>query len=117
MAAKVADAGVENVVEGVFTEEEIADDAHAPSVLVVHPQTTQVGYRVDCLLHLCHLTNEVLKRHPSKVAYSCNYVLVLLDKGDDSFAVVLGNVLCFVFKTFIVVVLTFCLRLRGILVF
>jgi hypothetical protein len=96
VASEVADARVEDVVKGVFPEEEVADDAHATSVLVVDPQATQVSDGVDGLLHLNHLQQEVLEGYTGVGAYFGHYILIFLYKTDDGFAVVLGDILGFV---------------------
>jgi hypothetical protein len=117
VTAKVADSRVEDVVEGVLAEEKIADDTHATSVLVVHPQPAQVRNRVYRLLHLSHLANEILKWHSRKLAHTCHYFSILLDKCDDSLSVILGNIFRFVFKLSLINFLAFCFRLRRILIF
>lgn len=97
VAAEVADAGVEDVVERIFAEEEVADDAHAARVLVVDPEPAQVSNCVDGLLHLDHLVDEVVERHPCVLAHIRHHILVLFDKTDDGLSVVLGDVLRLVF--------------------
>lgn len=117
MAAKVADAGVEDIVERVFPEEQVADDAHATRVLVVYPQTTQVSYRVYRLLHLRHLADKVRKWDARKGTDRSNHVLIFLDKGDNRLSVVFGDVLCLIFKFFIVELLpVVVVGLGGILI-
>ena len=93
VAAEVADPGVEDVVEGVLAQEEVADDAHAPRVFVVHPKSAQVRYRVYCLLYLAHLAVEVLEGHAGVQAHLAHHFLVLLDEGDYGLPVILGDVL------------------------
>jgi len=117
MAAKVANARVEDIVEGVFPEEQVADDAHRPRILVVYPQTTQVSYRVYRLLHLRHLANEVRKGDTRKGTDRSHHVLVFLDKSDNCLSVVFGDVLCLIFQLLIVQLLpVVVVRLGRILV-
>jgi len=63
VAGEVADAGVEDIVEGVLSKEDVADHPHAPSNHRVRPQATQIGYRVDDLLLDAHALQEVLVVH------------------------------------------------------
>jgi hypothetical protein len=60
MAAEVADAGVEDIVECVFTKEDVADDPHHSSEHRVCPQSSQICYRVDYLLLHPHALQEIL---------------------------------------------------------
>jgi hypothetical protein len=64
VAAEVADAGVEDVVHGVASEEEVADDAHAPPVGGVRPQSPQIRDRVYYLLLGSHHCLEISEPHP-----------------------------------------------------
>lgn len=93
VAAEVADARVEDIAEGVFAQEEIADYAHAPRVSVVHPQSTEIRDGVDGLLGLCHVLVELLEGHASVVADLRHCRAVFFDETYDSFAVVFGDVL------------------------
>jgi hypothetical protein len=96
VASEVADARVEDVVKGVFPEEEVADDAHATSVLVIDPQATQVSDGVDGLLHLHHLQKKIVEGYTGVGANFRHYILVFFDKTYDGLAVVLGDILGFV---------------------
>lgn len=97
VAAEVANPGVEDIVEGVFAEEEVADDPHTPRVFIVHPEPTQVRYCVYCLLYLAHLAVEILEGHAGVQADISHHLLVLLDEGDDGLAVIFGDVLRLIF--------------------
>ena len=93
VAAEVANPRVEDIVEGVLAEEEVADDAHAPRVFVVHPEPTKVRYRVHGLLYFAHLAVEVFEGHTGVQADIGHHFLVLLDEGDDGLAVIFRDVL------------------------
>lgn len=116
VTAKVADAGVEDIVERILAEEEVTDDAHALSVLVIHPQTTQVRYRVYGLLHLCHLTNEVVEWHPRVSANGIYHVPILLDECYDRLSIVFRYVLCLIFQFLLICLQFLALRFRRILI-
>lgn len=98
VATEVADARVEDVVERIFAQEEVANDAHATRVFVVDPEPPQISDSVDCLFHLDHLVDEVIERHPRVLAYIRHHILVLFDKTDNSLTIVLGNVFRLVFN-------------------
>lgn len=53
MAPVVAHSRIENIVQGVFPQKEIADNSHALCILVVYPEVAQIGYCVDRLFHFC----------------------------------------------------------------
>lgn len=97
VAAEVANPRVEDIVEGVLAKEEVADDPHALCVSVIHPEPTEVRYRVYCLLYLAHLTIEILEGHTGMQADLSHNFLVLLDEGDDSLAVIFRDVLRLIF--------------------
>lgn len=97
VAAEVANPRVEDIVQGVFAEEEVADDPHASGVFVVHPEPTEIRYCVYCFLYLAHLTVEILEGHTGMQADLSHYFLVLLDEGDDSLAVIFRDVFRLIF--------------------
>lgn len=97
VATEVANPRVEDIVEGVFAKEEVADDPHAAWVFVIHPEPTKVRYCVYCFLYLAHLTVEIFEGHTGMQADLSHYFFVLLDKGDDSLAVIFRDVLRLIF--------------------
>jgi hypothetical protein len=96
VAGVIADAGVEDVVECIASEEEVADDAQTPPIDLVGPQSTQVLDGVDPLLLLTHHLDETTVSHLLTTQQATHLALVLLDETDDSLAEVLRDVLCLV---------------------
>ena len=93
MTAEVTNPRIEDIAEGVLAQEEVADDSHTPSVSVLHPQSPQIGYRVDRLLCLSHVLVKLLKGHFRVLADLADHCAVFFDETDDSLPVVLRDVL------------------------
>ena len=98
MAGEVADAGVEDIVEGVLPEEDVADHPHALPNEGVRPESSQVGYGVDDPFLDAHAVQEVLVVDLVPGEKEAHLLVVPLDEADDSLAEVLGYVLGLVFE-------------------
>ena len=98
MAAEVADPGIEDIAQRVFAEEEVAEHPRAFGVLVVDPQSAQVGYRVYGLFELKHLGEEVVEGDVVLLADLFHHSLLLLHEADYGLTVVLGYIFCFVLQ-------------------
>jgi hypothetical protein len=101
VAAEVADAGVENVTQRVFPEEEVAEDAHASGKLVFQPESAQVCDGVDGLLEFNHVVEEAVEGHSGEVADLLDHVFVLLHEADDGLSIILGDVLGLILEPFV----------------
>lgn len=117
VAPKVADTRVEDVIKRIFAEKEITDDTHASRVFVVDPQSPEVCNGVDCLLHLCHFSDEVFEWDSCVIAHWRHYFSILFDEGDDSFSIVFGDVFGLILQFFLIHFFSLRLRFRSVFIF
>lgn len=99
VAGVVADAGVEDVVEGVLAEEEVADDTEAAAVGLGSPQSAQVSDGVDGLLLVAHGVLEAVVGQIVRQQQRPHLLLVPLDERYDALPEVLGDVLRLIFQS------------------
>ncbi len=52
VTAEIADSGIENIVQRVLAQEQIAKYSHALRIFIVDPKTAQVRNRIDGFLFL-----------------------------------------------------------------
>ena len=93
VAGEVADAGVEDIVEGVLSKEDVADHPHALSNHRVRPQAAQIGYGVYDLLLDAHALQKVLVAHIVSGEEETHLLIVPFDETDDTLSEVFGYVL------------------------
>lgn len=91
VAAVAADAGVEDVLQGVFAEEQVAEHPHTPSH-GARPQSPQFSYRVYLAFLRSQITDEFLAIEPITLDKGFEFLSVFLDKRDYPFAEVFWNV-------------------------
>lgn len=91
VAAEAADARVEDVLEGVLAEEEVAQHPHAPPHLS-HPQSSQLSYRIDLALVEPQVPNKLLALQPTSFDKRPEPLLVLLHEGYDALPEVFRNI-------------------------
>lgn len=60
MAGVVADSGVEDIIEGVSAEEDIADDTHRGANQWISPESSKVSNRIDDLFLHSHPLQEIV---------------------------------------------------------
>ena len=98
---EVADPRVENITKGVFSEEKVADYPHAFCILVVDPQSAQIGYGVDCFLELEHVVEEIVEGHLESIADLLDDSFILFDEGNDGLSIVFGDIFGLVLDRFL----------------
>jgi hypothetical protein len=101
MAAVVANPGVEDVMQGIFSQKQVAEQANAFGVFVIHPHTSQICNCVDYLFLFFQFLNEVVVVNPAFLCNLPDFILILFYEGDDRLSIVLWNVLCLVFEPFL----------------
>lgn len=92
VAGVVADAAVEDVLQGVLAQELVAQDAHALGMLEIYPKLAQVGDGVDGFLLAGELVEQVLVLNAAAGEDVLKILLLFLDVSDDSFSIVLRYV-------------------------
>lgn len=97
MTGVVAYPGVEDIVERVFAEEDIADDTHAATDERISPQAAQVSYRVDYLFLHSHALQEIVVVYVVFGKQASHLLVMSFDEADDSLSEVLGDILGLVF--------------------
>lgn len=98
MAGVVADAGVEDVIKGMATEEEITNHSQAFSIDWICPKSTKVSYSVYCLFLASHQRFEAGDGKMIKKEKFLHLFIVLLHPGDYPLSEIFRDIFGLVFK-------------------
>lgn len=97
VAGVVADTAVEDVLEGIFPQELVAQDPHAPCILEVHPQVTQIRNRINIFLLFRKFGQQLLVLHSICLQNRLEILLLPFNIRDDGLSIVFWDIFSFVF--------------------
>ena len=94
----VGDAAVEDVLQGVLPQKQVAENTHLSGVTTAQPQLPQVFDGVYATLSMTELADYFVVAVFVSLAEFVDFDFVLFDEGNDGLAVVLGNIFCLVLR-------------------
>lgn len=98
VAGVVAYPGVEDVVERVTTEKQVAYNPQTLAIRFICPQSSQVSNSINSLLLRSNHCLEAAKRNLVLLKQRPNFLLILFNKWNNPFTEVFWDIFRFIFK-------------------
>ena len=100
VTAIVTNSRVKNVIQGIFSQEKITQQANAFCIFVVNPHASQICNGVDNFLPLFKFLDEVLVINTTFLGDVPYFLFIFFDKGNDRFSIVFWDVFSLIFEPF-----------------
>jgi hypothetical protein len=97
VTSEIANTRVKNIIQRIFSKEEVTYYSHTFRVFVIYPKPPQISNCIDCFFDLDHLKIEILIGDVCILTNLHDPIFVFLNKAYDGLAVILWDVFCLVF--------------------